>query len=74
MLITQGDLITPNQRICAYYIMYDLFQEADDRGQTPFLSVFLNSIAVNSPTSAVNWIERNYLCTLLNDGTAEVIL
>lgn len=54
--------------------MYDLFQEADDRGQTPFLSVFLNSIAVNSPTSAVNWIERNYLCTLLNDGTAEVIL
>lgn len=68
ILITQGDLITPNQRICAYYIMYDLFQEGDDRGQTPFLSVFLNSIASNSPSL----IERNFLTALLNSGTNEV--
>lgn len=72
LLITQGDLVTPNQRICAYYIMYDLFQEADERGQTPFLSVFLNFRALNSPTSPSSWIERNFLCTLLNDGTSEV--
>lgn len=72
-LIRQGDLPGIIQRICAYYVIYDLFK-CDGQNETPFLSVFLHAIETKEhpPISKVNLIERNFIAHLLNGGIKEV--
>lgn len=71
-LIRQGDLPAIIQKICAYFIMQDLFQEGGHYVDTPFTSVLLNASESIIVVSAVNLIEKRFVTQLLKSGTKEL--
>lgn len=60
------------QKICAYYVMQDLFQNGSHQTETPFTSVLLNASESIVVISKVDLIEKNFVIQLLNSGTKEV--
>lgn len=69
-LVRQGDCPGIAQKICAYYLMQDLFQENGQNTETPFTSVLLNA-GESIVVSKVNLIEKRFVTQLLNFGTKE---
>lgn len=71
-LVRQGDLSTIVQKIAAYYVMQDLFQENGHNTETPFTSVLLNAGESIIIVSKVNLIEKRFVTQLLNFGTKDL--
>ncbi|XP_031620931.1 CCR4-NOT transcription complex subunit 11 [Contarinia nasturtii] len=71
-LVRQGDLSGIVQKICAYFVMQDLFQENGSHIETPFTSVILNAGESIIIVSKVNLIEKRFVTQLLNFGTKEL--
>lgn len=71
-LIRQGDLTSLVSKICAYYIMQDLFQENGQNVETPFTPILWNTAETMIIVSKSNFVEKAFVITLLNHGTREV--
>lgn len=72
MLVRQGDLSGIVQKICAYFIMQDLFQENGHQTETPFTSVLLNASESMIIVLKMNLIEKRFVTQLLNFGTKDL--
>lgn len=71
-LVRQGDLSGIVQKICAYFVMQDLFQENGNHIETPFASVLFNAGESIIIVSKVNLIEKRFVTQLLNFGTKDM--
>ncbi|XP_055310229.1 CCR4-NOT transcription complex subunit 11 [Sitodiplosis mosellana] len=71
-LVRQGDLSGIVQKICAYFVMQDLFQENGHHTETPFTSVLVNAGESIIIVSKVNLIEKRFVTQLLNFGTRDL--
>lgn len=71
-LVRQGDLPGIVQKICAYFVMQDLFQENSQHTETPFTSVLANAGESIIIVSKVNLIEKRFVTQLLNFGTKDL--
>lgn len=71
-LVRQGDLSGIVQKICAYFVMQDLFQENSQNTETPFTSVLLNAGESIIVVSRMNLIEKRFVTRLLNSGTKDL--
>lgn len=71
-LVRQGDLSAIVQKICAYFVMQDLFQENGHHTETPFTSVLFNAGESIIIVSKVNLIEKRFVTQLLNFGTKDL--
>lgn len=71
-LIRQGDLTTIIPKICAYFIMQDLFQDGAQNMETPFTPVLLHTGESMIIVSKVNLIEKRFVTQLLSAGTKDV--
>lgn len=71
-LIRQGDLTSIVSKICAYFIMQDLFQEGAQNAETPFTPVLLHTGETMIIVSKANQIEKRFVTQLLVFGTREV--
>lgn len=72
-LVRQGDLPRIVQKMCAYFVMQDLFQENGNHTcETPFTSVLLNAGESVIIVSKVNLIEKRFVTQLLNFGTKDL--
>lgn len=72
ILVRQGDLSGIVQKICAYFVIQDLFQDNGSHTETPFTSVLLNAGESIIIVSKVNLIEKRFVTQLLNFGTKEL--
>jgi len=71
-LMKQGDLPGVIQKMCSYYIIYDMFK-SDGQNDSPFSQFLLSCIETKEPiTTKITMIERNFLNKLLVGGTKEV--
>lgn len=73
-MIRQGDLTSLISKVCAYYIMQDLFQENGQNVETPFTPVLLNTAETMIIVSKTNLIEKRFVTQLLSGGTREVCI
>lgn len=72
-LIRQGDITNIIQKICAYYVMQDLFQDNNQTAvETPFTSVLLHVLEAVIVVTKTNLIEKRFITQLLNAGTKEL--
>lgn len=71
-LIRQGDLPNIIQKICAYYIMQDLFHDNNHVVETPFTSVLLHVLETVIVVTKTNMTEKRFITQLLNAGTKDL--
>lgn len=71
ILIRQGDLPHIVQKICAYFIMQDLFQESGQNSETPFTYTLYTTAEKMIVVSPENLIEHRFVTQLLSMGTKE---
>jgi hypothetical protein len=76
LLIKNNDLAETNNRLVAYYLLYDIFRndnEFDNNSSprdSPF-SFFLYQV-IDSKDAKLNQVERNFIVQLLASGTKDV--
>lgn len=71
ILIRQGDLPHIIQKICAYFIMQDLFQECGQNTETPFTYTLYTNAEKMIVVSPENLIEHRFVTQLLSMGTKD---
>lgn len=72
ILVRQGDFPGIAQRLCSYYIIFDLFI-ADGQTECPFMPFLLAAVDARDPKLAkVNLVESNFLKLLIRDGTKDL--
>lgn len=72
ILIRQGDFTGIIQRLCAYYVIHDLFR-SDGQSDCPFMPFFISAIdAKEQNNTKMNMIERNFLTQLISDPGKEL--
>lgn len=71
ILIRQGDLSHIVQKICAYFIMQDLFQEGGQNSQTPFTYTLYTTAEKMIVVSPENLVEHRFVTQLLTMGTKD---
>lgn len=72
ILLRQGDFTGIIQRLCGYYIIFDLFRS--EQTECPFLSFFVSAIdsKVQNKTK-MDMIERNFIIQLLSQDGAKTL-
>lgn len=71
ILLRQGDFTGIIQRLCGYYIIFDLFRS--EQADCPFLSFFISAIESKHNRTKMDLIERNFLTQLVtHDGANDL--
>uniref|UniRef100_A0A336MXT3 CCR4-NOT transcription complex subunit 11 n=1 Tax=Culicoides sonorensis TaxID=179676 RepID=A0A336MXT3_CULSO len=71
ILLRQGDFTGIIQRLCGYYIIFDLFRS--EQADCPFLPFFISAIdAKEHSRTKMDLIERNFLTQLVDDGAKDL--
>lgn len=70
ILLKQGDFTGIIQRLCGYYIIFDLFRS--EQTECPFLSYFISAIESKEHSNTnMDMIERHFLIQLLSQDGAK---
>lgn len=72
ILLRQGDFTGIIQRLCGYYIIFDLFRS--EQAECPFISFFISAIESKEQSrTKMDIIERNFLTQLVShDGAKDL--
>lgn len=74
LLIRNNDLPEVNNRLVAYYILYDIFRNDIDQDakESPFIYFLYQLIESKESIYKLTTVERNFILQLLSTGTNDV--